>query len=278
MNIKFYLEKKAKKVEKALLAYLPKKKTGAPALHEAMKYAVMSGGKRIRPILVLAACEAVGGDSQKVMPAACAIELVHNYSLIHDDLPCMDNDDLRRGRPTCHKKFGEYTALLAGDALLTLAFQILTSPDGRNSAAALLRRMEAACDIAKAIGMHGMIGGQAVDMDYQKKEPDLPTLEYINTHKTGALIAVSLKAGAMLGGGSPARVKALHHYGKYLGLLFQIVDDILDKEGYAKTLSVTEAKNIAKDLLMKAKREIAPFGKKALTLSLLADFVFERNH
>ena len=245
-----------------------------------MRYAVLSGGKRVRPILTLAACEAVGGKARDAMPAACAVELIHSYSLVHDDLPCMDDDDERRGRPTCHKKFGEDTALLAGDALLTLAFTVLTIPANGTAASALAaaRRLEALRRVADAAGVHGMVGGQAIDMAYQDKEPDLPTLEYINTHKSGALIAVSAEVGAYLGGGTLSQVRAIHRYGRAVGLLFQIVDDILDREGYAKLIGVPEAKKEAQDLLAKAKKYVEPFGGKGRALAALADFVFTRTY
>jgi len=275
LNIQSYLNKQSRKINKALSIYLPKPSS---PLHEAVRYAVLSGGKRIRPVLTLAACEAVGGDPKKAMPAACAVEFIHSYSLIHDDLPCMDNDDLRRGKPTCHKKFGEDTALLAGDALLTLAFKVLSSHNGHHSPADFKRRLEVVSWVAQAAGVYGMVGGQAVDMEYQKKEMDLPTMEYIHTHKTGALIAVSLKSGALLGGGTPDQTQALYNYGKTLGLLFQIVDDILDKEGYAKMVGIARARKTAEGLVGKAKRKLNNFGKKASALKAIADFVFTREH
>ncbi len=243
-----------------------------------MRYAVFSGGKRVRPILALAACEAVGGKEKDVMAAACALELIHNYSLVHDDLPCMDDDDTRRGRPTCHKKFGEMTAVLAGDALLTLAFQILNSTNGAGSLKDSHRKFAVARLIAEAVGSRGMVGGQVVDMEYQKKELDLPTIEYINTHKSGALIAVSLRAGALLGGGTARQVEALYRYGKSLGLLFQIVDDILDREGYAEVIGLHEAGKEAERLLDKAKKELAVFGFRGRNLGKIAGFVFTRKH
>ncbi len=240
-----------------------------------MRYAVLNGGKRLRPILVLEACRAVGGDERDTMPAACAIELLHNYSLAHDDLPCMDNDDLRRGQPTCHKKYGEATALLVGDALFALAFRILSTTNG-HAGAHWRRQLEAAHGIAGAVSHFGMVGGQAMDIEYRGKELDLPSVEYINTHKTGALIAVSVKTGALLGGGTRREVEALHHFGGILGFLFQVVDDVLDKDGYAKVVGVSEAMEEARELAKKAKREIAFLGSKAGRLSAIADFVVER--
>ena len=278
MNIQTYLKKKSRKIDEALDAFLPKKRELPVSLHEAMRYAVFSGGKRVRPILALAACEAVGGKEKDAMAAACALELIHNYSLVHDDLPCMDDDDTRRGRPTCHKKFGEMTAVLAGDALLTLAFQILNSTNGSGSLKDGHRKLAVARLIAEAVGSRGMVGGQIVDMEYQKKDLDLPTIEYINTHKSGALIAVSLRAGALLGGGTPRQVEALYRYGKSLGLLFQIIDDILDHEGYAEVIGLHEAGKEAERLLDKAKKELAVFGFRGRVLGEIAGFVFTRKY
>ncbi len=274
MDLEIYFKKQSAKIEKALLSYLPKAEKHAPALYQAMRYAVMSGGKRVRPILALAACEAVGGDSRRAMPAACALEMIHSYSLVHDDLPCMDDDAVRRGKATCHVKFGEVTALLAGDALLTLAFKILSAPAPDKDLAA--RQLEAVHFIAEAVGAPGMVGGQAADMEYQAKTPNLATLEYINIHKSGALIAASVRAGAHLGGGSKIQVTALLNYGRALGLLFQIVDDMLDGEGYANLLGKAEAKKQAEALCRRAKKEIEFLGKRGETLSYIADFVLER--
>lgn len=254
-------------------------------LHQAMRYAVFSGGKRVRPILVLAAAEAVGSKAQKVMPAACAIELIHSYSLVHDDLPSMDNDTQRRGKPTCHIKFGEDTAILAGDALLTLAFKILSEGSFQAPSQELKRRLEALGLIAQAAGNYGMVGGQVLDMEFQKKhqnasvsDKDLPAMEFINVHKTGALIAVSTRVGALLGGGTKAQTEALYRYGKRIGHLFQIVDDIMDKEGYAKILGAQQSWKQAEALVLKAKQELKIFEKKAATLEALADFILMRKN
>ncbi len=269
MDLEKYLLKKSKKVEAALARFLPRANENPASLNEAMRYAVFSGGKRIRPILTLASCEAVGGKEQESMAAACALELVHSYSLVHDDLPCMDNDLLRRGKPSCHAKFGEVTALLAGDALLTKAFEVLARGGVKG---------EAIRWIAEAIGHQGMVGGQALDIEYQGKEIDLPTLEFVNTHKTGALIAASTRVGAFLGGGSPAQVKALHQYGKTIGLLFQLTDDIMDGQGYAKVIGFHDAREEAARLLKKAKQAISPLKTKAQALNAIADFVANRKN
>ncbi len=257
---------------------MPKASGHSKALSEALRYSVLGGGKRIRPILVLASCEAAGGDPKKAMSAACAIELIHSYSLVHDDLPCMDNDDERRGKPSCHKKFGEATALLAGDALLTLAFQILAMNASKNSATDAKRCLEASGIIAYSAGISGMVGGQAIDLEFQGKEADLPTLDYIHTHKTGALIAASTRVGAHLAGASPQKIEALFQYGKSLGLLFQIIDDLLDGDGYAKIVGTSETRENAQVHLKNAKKHLKIFGSKANRLLEIADAVYERKN
>ena len=269
MDIQPYLAKQRKKVNRVLLSFLPKENAPPALLSRAMRYAVLSGGKRIRPIFAMAACEAVGGKESQVTEAACSLELIHNYSLVHDDLPCMDDDAVRRGKPSCHAKFGEVTALLAGDALLTQAFKVLTFSNGP-------KRLQAAHWIAEAVGNQGMVGGQALDMEYKGREMDLPTIEYINTHKSGSLIAISTKVGAYLGGGTPKQVEALHRFGKYVGLLFQVVDDIMDKQGYARVIGSHEAQEEAGLLLSKAKSELSSFGRKARVLEQIAEFVVSR--
>ena len=278
MKLDAYFKKQIVKIDRALLGYLPKKNNQSPALHQAMRYAVMSGGKRIRPILALAACEAVGGDEKKTLAAACALEFIHSYSLVHDDLPCMDNDTLRRGKPTCHVKFGEATSLLAGDALLTLAFKVLTLNDVSAKIKDIKKQLETVHWIAEAIGVRGMVGGQALEMEFQGKEMDLPTAEYVNAHKSGALIAVSLRAGACLGGGTPREVDALYRYGKHIGLLFQLVDDIMDTQGYVQVIGLKETKRKAESLLKTAKESLVPFGEKGGRLRDLAGFILNRKN
>ncbi len=284
MNLENYLNRQSKRIEAALERFLPKEKQYPAPLSEAMRYAVLSGGKRIRPIFALAASEAVGGKEEDVMAAACALELVHCYSLVHDDLPCMDNDLLRRGKPSCHAKFGEVTALLAGDALLTRAFGILGSMNGSKKSSEKMKLL-AIQWIADAIGHQGMVGGQALDMEYQDKEMDLPTVEFINMHKSGALIAVSTRVGAFLGGGSDSQVKCLHQYGKAVGLLFQLTDDIMDDQGYAKVIGSQEAHEESARLLKKAKQALLPLRSKGRTclagrqaLEEIADFIATRKN
>ena len=271
MGLESSLKKRSLRIEKALAACLPRESEPPRALSHAMRYAVLSGGKRIRPIFTLAACEAVGGREKDALNAACALELIHSYSLVHDDLPCMDNDSMRRGKPSCHAKFGQVTALLAGDALLTLAFGVLARSTGE-------KQLQAVRWIAEAVGSRGMVGGQALDMEFQEKEADLPTLEYINTHKSGALIAACTRVGAYLGGGTPRQVEALYRYGKYVGLLFQIVDDIMDAQGVARAIGVRGAREEAALLLAKAKRELSLFGNKGRFLETVADFVVARKN
>lgn len=278
MSLTAYFDRQRKKIDASLERCLSADGVRAASLEAAMRYAVLSGGKRIRPIFTLAACEAVGGRAADAMPAACAIELIHSYSLVHDDLPCMDDDDERRGQPTCHKKFGEETALLAGDALLTLAFRTLAASPATRSAAAYERRLASVRRVADAAGIRGMVGGQAVDIEFKSKEADLPTIEYINTHKSGALIAVAVETGATLGGGTPRQVESLYCYGKSVGLLFQIVDDILDREGYAKIIGAPEARREADTLAEKAKFHLKPFGPKGRVLAEIADFVLTRTY
>jgi geranylgeranyl diphosphate synthase type II len=220
-----YLEDSRSKIDQALEAFMPREGSHPARLVAAMRYSLFAGGKRIRPILVLAAAGAAAGKEGDALYPACAVELVHTYSLIHDDLPAMDDDDLRRGRPTCHRAFDEGTAVLAGDALLTMAFDLL--------AAEHLELEDHLClgmvrELARAAGWRGMVGGQQVDMDSEGLEPDQPLLEYIHTHKTGALIKCSLILGGLSANAEESTLEALSSYGEKVGLAFQVVDDILD--------------------------------------------------
>lgn len=264
-----YLNKRKKIIDKALDLYLPKTDEYPQIIHKAMRYSMFPGGKRIRPVLLLACCEACGAGIKEALPAACAIEVIHSYSLIHDDLPAMDNDDYRRGKPTSHKKFGEAIAILAGDALLTFGVELLTYGDKPKV------HLDAIKEIFNAVGTYGMVGGQVVDID-RHSETDLPTLTYINSHKTGALIAASCKVGGIIAGASKRKLEALERYGEYIGFTFQVVDDILDKDGFALAFGVSGAKREAVRLIEKAKREIDIFGKKAYVLKGLADYILNR--
>lgn len=243
MDIKAYLHKKRIQVDKALETLVPRTGTFPPTVIEAMRYSLFAGGKRVRPILAIASAEALGADARGMLPAAGALELIHTYSLIHDDLPAMDNDDFRRGRPTCHKVYGDAMAILAGDGLLNLAFEVLSDPK-RLKAVPARRMLAITREIAAASGVFGMVGGQVVDMESEGKDVDFPTLEYIHTHKTGALIRASVRVGALYGGASEKKLKALTRYGEYIGLAFQIADDILDIVGKQEDIG----KDVGSDL------------------------------
>lgn len=269
LKIGEYLKKRKKIVDKALDMFLPKADEYPQVIHKAIRYSLFPGGKRIRPILLLASSEACGADIKEALPAACAVEVIHSYSLIHDDLPAMDNDDYRRGKLTSHRKFGEAIAILAGDALLTLGVELLTYGDRPKV------RIGAIKEVLKAIGTYGMVGGQAVDID-RRSETDLPTLTYINSHKTGALIAASCKVGGIIAAASRRKLDALERYGEYIGFTFQLVDDILDKDGFASAFGVSGAKKEAVNLIEKAKAQASIFGRRAYILRRLADYILNR--
>lgn len=295
MDLKTYLTEKAALVDAALDRYLPGADTLPEKLHQAMRYSVMAGGKRIRPILVLASCTAVGGREELALPAACALEMIHTYSLIHDDLPAMDNDDFRRGRPTNHKVYGEATAILAGDALLTEAFELLSDSQINHEVPAqtLLRVIHI---MARCAGSTGMVGGQVVDMESEGKEIDFPTLEYIHTRKTGALMLASVQCGALLGGADESVFSALTRYGSAAGLAFQIADDILNVVGDSATLGKTagsdaergkatypaliglvSSRDRARELKDLALGALEPLGEKAEPLRAIARYIVERS-
>ena len=229
--------------ERELKRVFDARRGGVPArLMESMEYSVNAGGKRLRPVLCLAACEAVGGNRAAALPAAAAFEIIHTYTLIHDDLPAMDNDDLRRGMPTNHIKFGEAAAILAGDGLLTLAFELTAEqPRGAKLEPAVMVRV--ARIVARAVGAEGTVGGQQADMENEGKEADLRTLEYIHRHKTGTMIAAAAETGALLGGADDAAAAALLAYGRKIGHAFQVFDDILDVTGNAEEMG----KNVGGD-------------------------------
>jgi geranylgeranyl diphosphate synthase type II len=235
MELRIYLDEKRAIVEEALNRFFPRPEGPATDVVEAMRYSLFAGGKRLRPILCMAGASAVGGDESNALPVACALELIHTYSLIHDDLPAMDDDDMRRGKPTCHKVFGDAVAVLAGDGLLTEAFHLMGRGDvsGHVSPPVLL---EAITMIASAAGHQGMVGGQVVDIQSEGKGVDASLVEFIHTHKTGALITASVASGALIGGGTAGQVASMKAYGQKIGLAFQIADDILDIEGDTRTL------------------------------------------
>ena len=267
MSYEKYFKKHIKLVEVELRRLLCAHEARPLSIHKAMQYAAFTGGKRFRPVLVLSACEACGGKSQDALLAALAIELIHTYSLVHDDLPALDDDDMRRGKPTCHKKFGEANAILAGDALLTLAFEWVAGIKPADRAVRILR------EISTAAGTRGMIGGQVADLESPARKKTLAQHDFISRHKTGALIRVSAVAGALAAGATARQLKAMTHYGESLGLAFQVVDDILDKDGYSKVMSVEAVTAKALRLIEQAKKEARTFGRKALSLVFLADFL-----
>jgi geranylgeranyl diphosphate synthase type II len=294
VELKSYLRERAALVDQALDRWLPQADVLPAKLHEAMRYSVFAGGKRLRPILIFAACEAVGGRPEQVLHAACAMEMIHTYSLIHDDLPAMDDDDFRRGRPTNHKVFGEANAILAGDALLTEAFRLLADPAANRGIApdVALKVIEI---IARCAGSQGMVGGQVVDMESEGQPIDFATLQYIHTRKTGALFLASIQAGALLGGGSEAQLTALTRYGETAGLAFQIADDILDivgdqaelgkdvgsdqargKATYPALLGLSEARRRAEELRDLALGALEPLGPAAEPLRAIASYIVDR--
>jgi geranylgeranyl diphosphate synthase, type II len=288
-----YLVERARAVDQALERFLPAETRAPETIHKAMRYSVFAGGKRLRPVLVIAGAEAVGGRMDDVMPTACALELIHTYSLIHDDLPAMDNDDFRRGRPTSHKVFGEAMAILAGDGLLTHAFRLLADNWRPGMDGAVLR--DVLVDVADAAGTDGMVGGQVADLEAEGRRIGGDMLDYIHLHKTAALIRTSIRVGARLSGATADQLRALAVAGGDLGLAFQIVDDILDVTGTTEQLGKTAGKDQAqqkatypalhgldasraraKHLVGEALAALAPLGPAAEPLRALAHLILER--
>lgn len=293
MDLRAYLQEQREKVEKALALILPEPEGPAADVVKAMKYSLFAGGKRLRPILCIAGAEALGEDGSHVMPVACALEMIHTYSLIHDDLPAMDNDDMRRGKPTNHKVFGEAEAILAGDGLLTEAFRVMAQiPLGKIRPEALLRVI---CLVAQASGYQGMVGGQVTDIQSERKTVEPATVEFIHSHKTGALIAASVTSGAILGAASETQVDAINAYGRGIGLAFQISDDILDVEGdsekmgkgvggdarkkkvtYPSVHGLGTSKRIQEQTIDQAIHSLEAFDSKADPLRAIATYIIER--
>ena len=288
-----YRHQRARQVEQALGKCLPAARTKPAVLHQAMRYSLLAGGKRIRPILTLAAAEACGGSVSDAMPLACAVECIHTYSLIHDDLPSMDNDDFRRGRPTSHKIYGEGIAILAGDALLTQAFEIVAKARGwpRYRHATLIH------EITKTAGSLQLIAGQAADLEGEGKRLTLPQLRYIHERKTSALLTCSVRLGGMSANCTPRQLKALTDFGYHVGLAFQIIDDILDctqtteqlgktagkdlataKATYPAIVGLEKSKRISEQLTAKAFAAIKPFKGKATALEALAGYLLKRDN
>lgn len=302
-----YFESRRKLVEQALNHFLDTTHAQPEIIHEAMRYSIFAGGKRLRPVLVLAAAECCGVKPDKVLPTATAMELIHTYSLVHDDLPAMDDDDLRRGRPTNHKVYGEAIAILAGDALLTKAFELIAK-NAKIRGVPPAAVAEVVGLIARGAGTYGMIGGQVVDIQmdggqWQKTNGHRPVkadpeqiLGYIHRHKTAALIRASLQAGATLAGATPKDVSRFSEYGEKIGLAFQIADDVLDivadkkklgKKGsdqenkkltFPAIFGLEESQRRAQTLVEEAKKALEPFGRRAQVLKQLANYIVERDH
>ncbi|XP_068636818.1 geranylgeranyl pyrophosphate synthase, chloroplastic-like [Aristolochia californica] len=288
-----YMASKVKLVNDALELVVPLRHP--LKIHEAMRYSLMAGGKRVRPILCLASCKLVGGDEEQALPAACAIEMIHTMSLIHDDLPCMDDDNLRRGQPTNHMVFGEDTAVLAGDALLSLAFEHMAARTVNVSPERVLR---AVAELGAAVGSEGLVAGQIVDISSEGQKIDIGVLEYIHVHKTSKLLEAAVVCGAIMGGGDMVEVEKVRKYARCVGLLFQVVDDILDvtrsteelgktagkdlvtdKATYPKLIGLEKARAFAAELVSRAEAELACFddGKAAPLFSLARYIAFRQN-
>ena len=293
MNLKTYLKSRQRKIDRALERYLPGKNTRPPTIHKAMRYSLFAGGKRLRPILCLAAAEACDGEIDNALPLACALECIHTYSLVHDDLPSMDNDDFRRGRPTCHKVFGDGIAVLAGDALLTIAFEIVSRAKfpSRYNLSILLR------EIAVAAGSRKLIAGQVADLEAEGRKIEMVELRYIHENKTAAILTTSVRLGAMSAGANPKQLEAITKFGRALGLAFQIIDDILDvtqtteklgksagkdvaakKATYPAVIGLEKSRLEAKRLTRRAHNALSIFNEKADALHALGDYLLEREY
>jgi geranylgeranyl diphosphate synthase, type II len=293
MNLKVYLKSRQEKIERALDRHLPKESTKPATIHKAMRYSLFAGGKRLRPILCLAAAETCGGKIDNALPLACALECIHTYSLVHDDLPSMDNDDFRRGRLTCHKLFGDGIAVLAGDALLTIAFEIVSraKPTSRYNMSTLLR------EVAVAAGSQKLIAGQVADLEAEGKETTRAGLRYIHENKTAAILTTSLRLGAMSANANPKQLAAITRFGRALGLAFQVIDDILDvtqtseklgksagkdvaakKATYPAVIGLDKSRAEAKRLTKQAHNALSIFGTKAEAPHALANYLLEREY
>jgi geranylgeranyl diphosphate synthase type II len=293
-NLDSYLKERAALIDQALAQTVVQHEGPAATLYQAMRYSLLGGGKRLRPILALASSEAVGGTANDAVGLACAVEMIHTYSMIHDDLPCMDDDDLRRGRPTNHKVYGEAIATLAGDALLTDAFKVLArSLNGARASHSVV--LETVAELSEAAGSAGMVEGQAIDLLGEGKPMDLAQLEYLHSKKTGALFMVAVRGGARLGGASARQVENLSAYARAFGLAFQVIDDLLDVESsaeqmgkrtqkdhvrgkatYPALLGVERTRELARQLAVRAHVALESFGETVEPLRHLAAFAVER--
>ena len=293
VDISLYWKKQQQRVEKALDQSIPKPGVRPQTIHKAMRYSLFAGGKRLRPILCLAAADAVSSSGNDALILASAVECIHTYSLIHDDLPCMDDDDLRRGKPTSHKVYGEGIAVLAGDALLTIAFELAARCKGnrRYSAADLV------AELARSSGSQALVAGQVVDLECEGKKITAAQLRYIHEMKTAALITSSIRLGAMSAGATVKQLKDLNDFGQALGLAFQVIDDILDitqtseqlgksagkdlkaeKATYPSILGMVKAEKEAARLTTLALSKLKPFGKKAAAMEAIAHFMLARKN
>ena len=291
--MKEYLVSRQKMIDAALRRYLPNPTVKPHTIHKAMRYSVFAGGKRLRPILCLASAESCGGDPSGALPLACAVECIHTYTLIHDDLPCMDDDDLRRGMPTSHKVFGEGIAVLAGDALLTFAFELAAKAPGwpRYPVGEIIQ------ELAVAVGSRKLIAGQVVDLESEGKRVSLPVVRFIHESKTAALLRATIRLGAMSANAPPARLECLSKFGMALGLAFQVIDDILDvtqssetlgksagkdaaaeKATYPAVVGLEESRKAAKRLTEEAHRSLQAFGRKSDVLHGIADYLLDREY
>lgn len=291
MQLPHFFEEDRVEVDASLDRLLPLETAQPPSIHKAMRYSVFAGGKRIRPILCLEAARIFTSDVAPAHYSACAIEFIHTYSLIHDDLPALDNDDLRRGKPTCHKQFGEAAAILAGDALLTLAFETISAAPVDSD-----RRVAMLAEISSAAGtINGMVGGQVADLEAEGKRVDAAVLEYIHRSKTAALIRASVSSGAICAGAGAEEIARLRRFGEAIGLHFQVTDDILDVEESSAALGKTAGKDIAQqkatypavfgldkshqianDLASRALAELKSFGERAARLREIAEYLVQR--
>ncbi|HGM1122082.1 TPA: polyprenyl synthetase family protein [Clostridioides difficile] len=295
MEFKQCLKEKASFVEKVLKEYMPKEEGYQKTVIEAMNYSLSAGGKRLRPILTLEACKIVGGNEDEAIPFAIAIEMIHTYSLIHDDLPALDNDDLRRGRPTNHKVYGEAMGILAGDALLNYAFEVMLA--GSINKENPEKYLKAINEIAKGAGIYGMIGGQVVDVESENKQIEKEKLDYIHMNKTAAMMVGCMRAGATIGGANFEQMEEITKYAKNIGLSFQIVDDILDivgdeaklgkkvgsdienhKSTYPSLLGLDKSKKIAHNLIDEAKKSIEKLSDDVDFLKGLAEYIIDREY
>lgn len=295
MQFKKTLKEKSDYIEKLLKEYMPKEEGYQKTVIEAMNYSLSAGGKRLRPILTLEACRAVGGNEEDAIPFAMAIEMIHTYSLIHDDLPALDNDDLRRGRPTNHKVYGEAMAILAGDSLLNYAFEVMLKNSINKEDSN--KYLKAINEIAKTSGVYGMIGGQVVDIESENITIEKEKLDFIHLNKTAAIMIGCMRAGAIVGGADKEKLEHISTYGKNIGLAFQIVDDILDiigdesklgknvgsdiennKSTYPSLLGLEKSKEIATDLINEAKHNIKGLCGDTDFLEGLADYIISREY